>query len=406
MLKRILGKISIVWNNIFWKIVTLFYKKDENLCVIGGWGGQRFADNSRYMFLEKSSLKKVWVTESEELYEFLKESGYKVVLKGSKESRRIHLRAKYHVTDWGVTDIDSKYSVGAQRIFLWHGIPLKKVWKAQFDNSQNKVERILNKMKVFAASYTWGLPSIGCWDNNELLVTSQFVEELFDEMVTNRRQKYIHAQYPRVSYLREEGLGFLLPREQKIVEEISKYKEEGYKVVMYLPTFRDAQDNPFLGEKDKDAVNSFFEHMKNEKILFIAKPHMADAEDFNNRKCMVLEATVDIYPFLKMTDCLITDYSSVAFDYLALDRPIIYYVYDYEDYRDKDRGLALDFDENTAGTKVYSLAEVQRAIDNVVQQGMDDGYGEKRKQLLEKIYTPEYQKVAEVLQDGMRNVER
>ena len=59
---------------------------------------------------------------------------------------------------------------------------------------------------------------------------------------------------------------------------------------------------------------------------------------------MNLPPEVDIYPFLKKADMLLTDYSSVLFDFLYLDRDIVCLPYDLQEYKEKDQGLLLDYD--------------------------------------------------------------
>src|SRR5690606_5765020 len=50
------------------------------------------------------------------------------------------------------------------------------------------------------------------------------------------------------------------------------------------------------------------------------------------RNILLVDHHVDVYPLLRSVDVLITDYSSGWFDYLILDRPILFYAYDLEDY--------------------------------------------------------------------------
>lgn len=76
---------------------------------------------------------------------------------------------------------------------------------------------------------------------------------------------------------------------------------------------------------------------------------------------MNLSPKIDIYPFLREADILITDYSSVFFDYLYLDRDIICYPYDLDDYSSADQGLLLDYKSLPADI-VYTLPELQENL--------------------------------------------
>ena len=70
---------------------------------------------------------------------------------------------------------------------------------------------------------------------------------------------------------------------------------------------------------------------------------------------------MDIYPFLKKADILITDYSSVLFDFLYLNRSIIIYPYDLQEYKEKDQGLFPGFDSLPAD-RVMNLKELKECL--------------------------------------------
>jgi CDP-glycerol glycerophosphotransferase (TagB/SpsB family) len=67
-------------------------------------------------------------------------------------------------------------------------------------------------------------------------------------------------------------------------------------------------------------------------------------------------------PLLFYSDILITDYSSIYFDFLLMDRPMIFYNYDYDDYKDK-RDFLFSYEDNTPGPKVQTQGELLVAIE-------------------------------------------
>ncbi len=100
----------------------------------------------------------------------------------------------------------------------------------------------------------------------------------------------------------------------------------------------------------------FFENMKKNKIVIVTKLHFASKmfhNDFitDNDLLINLDESLDVYPILKESDLLITDYSSVYFDYLYLDREIVFYPYDLDYYKNDDRGLMFEYNEFTPGEK-------------------------------------------------------
>ena len=103
--------------------------------------------------------------------------------------------------------------------------------------------------------------------------------------------------------------------------------------------------------------------------MFIIKfhPHVMEFfkelminEQFSNIKFYTTQG--DIYPVLKYIDILITDYSSIAYDFLLLDRPIIFFDYDREIYEKIMGGFLFDYDEFSPGTKASNQQELTEAL--------------------------------------------
>ena len=106
---------------------------------------------------------------------------------------------------------------------------------------------------------------------------------------------------------------------------------------------------------------------------------------------MVINKDADPYVFLKMADVLITDYSSIYFDYLLLDRPIIFFDYDLKEYLNDSRELYFDYDEFTPGEKVSNYHELKKAIFKSVNSDKEytTGYSEFRKKIRAKVFEEE-----------------
>ncbi|ASK25602.1 putative CDP-glycerol:glycerophosphate glycerophosphotransferase [Bacillus subtilis] len=100
-----------------------------------------------------------------------------------------------------------------------------------------------------------------------------------------------------------------------------------------------------------------------------------------------------------ISDILITDYSSVFFDFGNLKKPIIFYTYDLELYRDKLRGFYFDFEQNAPGEIVVNKKELYLKLKNIIQMGsipnkynqfynefcsIEDGFAAKR--VIERIF--------------------
>ena len=91
------------------------------------------------------------------------------------------------------------------------------------------------------------------------------------------------------------------------------------------------------------------------------------------------DENVDINELYVMSDLLITDYSSVFFDYAILNRPILFYMYDLEEYRDELRGFYLDINKELPGKITIDEDELLSVIKNENYKEYDEKLKEFRK---------------------------
>lgn len=149
-----------------------------------------------------------------------------------------------------------------------------------------------------------------------------------------------------------------------------------------MPTWRD--DDPDYFSKANIDFQSLNSQLEKLGYAFFLKLHpltkFSPVDKFSN--IFQINNDVDIYPFLTYTDFLITDYSSIYFDYLLLDKEIIFIPYDLENYT-KNRELYFSFDEITPGKKYYSFSDF---INNLNQIEKLD-YSADRKKVKELLYT-------------------
>jgi len=157
--------------------------------------------------------------------------------------------------------------------------------------------------------------------------------------------------YPRNDIISKPSLyARYLVFEQNIIDSISTEK-----TILYAPTFRDT--NRFNREAPIEwgRLNAL---LKKNDATFLIKLHrhdysMAIKEDYSNIR--VLDNESDMYPLFSKVDLLITDYSSIFFDFLLTDKPVLFYPYDKDDYLTKDRSMYDEYDTVTPGHKAYDF---------------------------------------------------
>ncbi|WP_407454507.1 CDP-glycerol glycerophosphotransferase family protein [Methanobrevibacter sp.] len=199
------------------------------------------------------------------------------------------------------------------------------------------------------------LEKCGKWDY--LTVQSDFVADLTTRCFRFSK-KFLKYGYPRTDML------FNNDNEK----EINKIKERlglplDKKVILYAPTWR--LMNRFDMMLD---LESFKKTLSDEYVLILRLHHFSvkgwkqpPEDDF----VFDFSKYGSIEELFLISDVLITDYSSVVFDYLILDRPVIMFTYDLDEYKDKLRGLYVNIEEDAPGPLLFTSQEVEDALLNL-----------------------------------------
>lgn len=136
------------------------------------------------------------------------------------------------------------------------------------------------------------------------------------------------------------------------------------KLILYAPTFRDNEEhNPRLLE----LLEELGQGLPEEYCLGLRlHPHIAhsfEKQELGRNICQ-LSFEKDVNSVLMATDILITDYSSIIFEYCLLKRPMIFYAYDFETFSDQGRGFYYNYEEFVPGPVAYRCSEVLDIIKN------------------------------------------
>lgn len=393
----IFKKIIILIINFTITIISLFIPKSEKIIVVGGWFGKRFADNSKYLYLyadkykEKLNLEKViFVTRDSKIKDELYHKEYEVYNTWSLASIWYHLRAKYHFIDQSPNDINPFFSVRSIRINLWHGFPLKKIGKYQ--DGLSIQDKIYNNDFL---ETLYNLSTKGFWGDKYLLTTSEFAAEIMGEAFRVPNKKRIISGYPRnYETVLNESINFEATFESDDLEQIKNVKNNKKYLFAYLPTFRDNINTKIFGTNDTNELLNFLDFLSSKGIVVVGKFHFANNDkemmEVSSHEAFInLSSNVDVYSFIKHTDVLITDYSSIYFDYLLSEKPIIFFPYDLNYYKNKDRGLIFDYEEFTPGPKVNNIEKLKNLLIGGPEQlihNYHDNYGNKAEYLKDKIF--------------------
>ena len=246
---------------------------------------------------------------------------------------------------------------GAAKFNLWHGIGIKNMGALNRIPSEDVWFKINSWHKYIDWRYLSASPDI-------LLATSIETRKWLSLCFNISENKVIMASYPRVDYIKSTKLACFLQsayahQVRKIIDNIHKYKKR----FMYMPTWRESNPNYFDNLNfDLSLLN---DKMKSIDSIFIFKFHpytkMKIEGEYEN--IMVIDSSVDVYPFLDKIDLLITDYSSIYYEYILLgDKEIILFPFDEIEYKNNQRGLYFDYDSDMSGKRVYSFNELYDSI--------------------------------------------
>jgi CDP-glycerol glycerophosphotransferase len=256
-------------------------------------------------------------------------------------------------------------------VFLetWHGTPLKKL---VFDMKDVHSANPRYKRDFYLQSRAW----------DYLISPNGYSSEIFRRAFKFDKEM-LEFGYPRNDLLyapdREE-------RAKKIKRSLSIPEDK--KVVLYAPTWRD--DDYYQPGKYKFNLKLDLKKMQErlgEQYVVALRMHYFIADDLNvdglEGFAFNLSKYDDISELYLISDILITDYSSVFFDYANLKRPILFFTYDLDKYRDQLRGFYLDFENEAPGPLLRESDDVIEAIDNINQVSED--YSSKYIEFYEKF---------------------
>jgi len=332
----------------------------DNLWVFGGCHGERFADNPKYMFLEvcknNSDINPVWITKNDDLLEELNNKNLPVQKHNSIKGIYYNLRASKLFVSHGISDVNKWCCGGIKKINLWHGAALKKILS---DETKWQNASFLEKLQIKIRYKLY-------FNFHYILASGKEQRKIFTSAFKQKEDDIIPYGFPRNDILiqdSETDLSLDIPNAEKII--------------IYLPTWRRFQSNDNLDFKSLNKILS----EKNYILLIKAHQHGTIISEDKYSHIISLKKTEDIQPILRETDALITDYSSVYFDYLHLDKPIIFFPYDLEKYR-KERGLYYEYEDITPGPKAYNQGELHNAIKNIDKQD----YSQQRQEVKKKIF--------------------
>ncbi|EOW9528946.1 CDP-glycerol glycerophosphotransferase family protein [Bacillus cytotoxicus] len=397
VLKRIKNNqiVRLLCKIIF--VVCSHLPTQKNLVVFESFSGKQYSCNPRaiyeYMKQQQEGFKMIWSVNKNYTEQF-EEQKIPYIKRFSFRWFILMARAQYWVTNsrmplWLPKPKHTTY------VQTWHGTPLKKL--AMDMKEVHMPGTTTNKYKENFKREAQN------WDY--LLSPNAYSTVIFQRAFLFQKN-VIETGYPRNDFL-------YVNNTDKKIRELKKKNglPVDKKVILYAPTWRDDQFHSKGRYKlDLQLDLNLLQKRIGSDYIILLRMHYLVAEQFDLRpyEGFVYDFShyVDINELYVLSDLLITDYSSVFFDYANLKRPIIFYTYDIDLYRDKLRGFYFDLEREAPGPVVSTTEGVLEEIIKFARNGLgefekkydtfynhycylEDGFASKR--VVEKVFFGEAQ---------------
>lgn len=344
-------------NKFIYKIFNKILPINKRAIVFQSFHGKSYSCNPRAIYEEMiqsegDKYKYIWVLNNRR--QEITSNKNTIIVKPGSLMYFYHLaRSKYFINNGNFPDVYTKKK-GTYHIQTWHGTPLKKLGFDISPNSPSYKENTSNDL--MKRNSRWDLA----------ISPNTFTSEVY-KSAFKYKNKIIESGYPRNDIFYQEN-------NKKIIDIKSKLGiKSNKKVILYAPTWRDydfhnnKQTEPFQFKFD---IERFIENFGDEYVLLI-RLHYRDALRAQISKYEGLVINVSNYDDIKylylISDILITDYSSVMFDFANSNKPIIFFAYDIVRYSSDLRGFYFNFRENAPGPIVTTEQELFKAIHNIKQ---------------------------------------
>lgn len=350
-IKRIIRNKKTLYKFLY---IHLFLKRPivDNWILFESFFGKSYSDNPKYIYEYISAnfpgkYRCIWIIDNKRSY----------IPFRHRKIRRFSLGYYYYMARSGYMVFNSRQPVWVvkrkENVFLqtWHGTPLKRL---VFDIEDISSATPKYKQQVYKQSRAW----------DYLIAANDFSRETFKRcfLFTNT---ILSTGYPRndILYSPDRDQIASIIRNRLGIPEVKK-------TILYAPTWRD--DEFYDKGQYKFELRLNLDMMKGElgeDYVILIRTHyfIADSIDLFDLSGFAYNVSKydDISELYLVSDILVTDYSSVFFDFANLKRPMLFFTYDLEKYRDVLRGFYIDIEKEVPGPLVFTTKELIDAIKDI-----------------------------------------
>ncbi|MGE6630081.1 bifunctional glycosyltransferase/CDP-glycerol:glycerophosphate glycerophosphotransferase [Bacillus sp. NPDC077027] len=389
--KKQRARQKIVQNYIFSKLPI-----QKNTIIYESFLGRNYSDSPKAIFKyllenEPEKWKHIWVLNDKDIVgsekEFIGNKNVKVIKRFSWRYFYYVTISKYFILN--MRQPKSLYKKEEQIILsTWHGTPLKRL---VFDMDNVVSANPDYKKDFYQQSRNW----------DYLIAANKYSEEIFESAFMYPKEKILTYGYPRNDIL----INFTDDYKKEIKEKLGI--PDNKKVILYAPTWRDDEYHKAGQYKFNLTLDlNLLKKELGEDYVIILRMHyfISDNIDLTGFEGFAYDYSKynDINDLYISSDVLITDYSSVFFDFANLKLPILFFTYDIDKYKDVLRGFYIDVENELPGPLLYTSEEVLNSIKNI--EKVEKEYKEKYDAFYHKFCSLEDGKASErIVNKVLRN---
>ena len=343
----------------------------KGLFIFGSWYGNKYGDNSKAFFEFMSNRldgENYWFTNNKYVSSRINAAGYKSICGITIKNIILHLRAEAVFCNCSVnSDLLGKFLNRRTKVFnLWHGTPLKKIGKDAIATGVNITKLGVSKQSFLISGIKKIVPD-NVYDFFKLdtyyLASSATVSSILQSAMGLEKNKVIICGYPKLDKCFQK-------KPRKDSEQIK---------ILYAPTYR----GDYNSELDILTIFGFnIERakvaLKNNNATLTIRLHPANklpdflVKEINNNNHIEIDNSEDIYESLWDYNLIITDFSSIYFDALAIGVDVLIAPFGFQDYLQNDRELYFSLEELYPSNMPYNWEDFFENFPNYITDNMKD----------------------------------
>lgn len=263
------------------------------------------------------------------------------------------LKAAYHLMTAKTIIVDNyygflsvaKFKKGVECIQIWHAAGAIKNFGLLDPTVEQRPKRAQKRIKKVYQNF------------HKVVVGSDVFADIFKKAFNVKEEQLLRFGYPRTDFFYNQTA-----QEKKREQFYQKYPQfKNKKIILYAPTYR---PNPEDNQLKLD-IDQLYKSLKDEYVLFIRLHPSVSISEINyfvyQDFVFDFSKKASINDLIVVSDLLITDYSSIPFEYAILEKPMIFYPYDLEKYQENP-GIWAKYEDIVPGPVAFLTKDILRYI--------------------------------------------